>query len=307
MKRKLLVITLASGINSLAGTSVYAQSTSLGIYPTLTKITAQPQTEVSIPLTITNSSSDEKLLSIEFRGFRPSGDSLGSIEYYTSKNIPPTLNSFLNTIKVFDKEDQIKSIKLYPNESKILQLTFPAPKNFSSDYYFSPIFTSQSPLETSDKSTTVKISQSIGSNVLLSVEPLQKPKTHISELYIPPIIFDGPLRFSLRLENTAVNFSTTEGKISIYNLTGKKIAEKNIPESVILADSFRSEKIEIDEKFLGIYKAQASLRVNDTSLVIRETHFLYIPLFILVSAVVVLFILFGIGFRIIRKLNFKQA
>ncbi len=310
MKRKFSIGRSLLASTLMTATQAEGDSTTLGIYPPIIKITAQPQAEVSVPLTLINKSKNEKLLDIDMLAFRSSGNSQGFLEYYTQTNTPHGTSSLLKTIKIFDGENQIKSIKIYPNEYKSIIITFVVPDKQSVDYYFSPVFTEASQ-STEKSSTTINTLQSIGSHILVSVSPLQSPTTYISEMHTHPIIFNGPVKISLEAENPSPNFATIQGKISIYNLAGKKVHEENIPSSVILSKSAKNiqtngKNIEIQGKFIGLYTAKTELTVNESEKLSKDTHFLYIPLFIVVIITILLFIVCGVGYKVIKKLNFKQ-
>lgn len=310
--------TLIAPLNLAAvltiSTQVDAESTTLGIYPPLTKITAQPGASISVPITIINTSQDEKLLDISILGFKSSNNTQGIVEYYAKENIPHALSSFINTVKFYNEENQIKSIKLYAGEQKNLYIKFKAPEKNEADYYFSPVFTVSTASGLQKEQTTVKVSQSIASHILLSVNPTQSPTAYISSLSTSPIILSGPVKISLEITNESPNFISADGNITMYNVLGKKVAEAKIPESVILSNATKkistkdnSNTIEITGTYIGFYTVKSEIRLNDTKNVSKETFFLYIPFTLLFLVCITLVILIGIGYRVIKKLNFKQS
>ncbi|MBP7832157.1 MAG: DUF916 domain-containing protein [Candidatus Levybacteria bacterium] len=311
---KKLIVPLNTAAAILLSTPVHAESATLGIYPPIIKITAQPGSAISIPITVVNASQNEKLVDISVLGFKSSNNTQGIVEYYGEENIPHALSSLINTVKFYDEDNQIKSIKLYAGEQKNLQVKFKAPGKTEADYYFSPVFTVNSTSESQKEQTTVKVSQSIASHILLSVNPTQNPTAYISDLSSNPIILNGPVKISLEVTNDSPNYISTDGSIAIYNVLGKKVSEAKIAESIILSNSTKKigtndkqNTIEITGTFIGLYSVKSELSLNNTKTVSKETFFLYIPFTLLLVVCVLLVVMLGVGYRVIKKLNFRQS
>lgn len=313
MKRTLATFLATSGY-LLRYSNTQAAPSSIGIYPPSVKINSEPNTDVSIPITLLNNSEEEKLFQIDMLGFKKNSSSQGSIEYYTKNNMPQQLSNFLKTIKILDGENEVKSIKLYPAESKDLTVKFKTPGNTDSDYYFSPFFTSINPAESKNKDTTIQINQSIGSHILVAVGEPQKQKSYISKMNTNLLTVNGPVKIDLEIINTSPHFITITGNVSIYNFLGKKIAEKEIPSTTVLAESTKNitdsksnnNNLEVEGSFLGLYTATSEIEINGTYKEIKQDSFIYLPFFALAVIFVVLFIVLGIAYKVIKKLNFSN-
>lgn len=292
-------------------------TTALGIYPPLTRINALPGVDVKTPLTLINSSSEEVLLGIKVLGFKSSNDGNGSIDYFTSSDIPEHLSQFISKVNVYSDENQIKSIKLYPNESKNLIVQFKAPEK-DSDYYFSLVFIPEVANVSPNSETTVKILNGQATNLILSVGAVQGGTARISELTTTPIKLGKPAHIELEVTNTSKNYISATGDLFIYNLFGEKVGSIKLKPAIILADSDRkminatetskNQTVTWNEKFtFGFYTAKAAIRINDTHTVYRETSFFTIPTGVLIAVIILFFIVISIVFRVIKKVNFKSA
>lgn len=320
MKKKNYLIASLGLTLTLIPNKAEAKEIGLGVYPPLTRITANINTEVNTPLTIVNTSENEILVDIKLAAFKSSAKNNGTIDYMAKNDVPSDISSFLDDVKIKDGDSQIKSIKLYPKEYKKLNLFFTAPNTHEKDYYFSVVFSSESTTRPGgdSKDTIANIHTSLASNVLLSVNPSQNPTAHINELSSTKFVLSGNPEIKLLVGNTSSNFTSASGTLSIYNMFGKKIQSLQLKKVIILADSERymttgkaakgNEKIIIsNQKLLGIYTAKATIKINDFETISQQTSFISIPLFVVLIVTIALFIVLSILYKVIKKLNFKEA
>lgn len=311
-------IIASAGLSTLATFASYEESfgqvRELGIYPPLVRINALPNAQVRTPYTIVNKSETEILSTIKLMGYKASNDENGSISYYPTGATPAELKNLINEVKFFDGENQIKSIKLYPKESKNLIMEFIAPEN-EKDYYFSVGLFEESDSAPKNEETVVKITNVLASNVLLSVGPSQQGTARVTEFTTSGFKLGGPAIFKLQVNNSSRNFVSTTGNVSIYNLFGEKVGSVELKPAITLANSQRYlvnnkssnlKEVTWDEGFtFGFYTAKAVVQVNKTMTIEKSTSFISIPLSVLLFVVVILFIVLSIMHRVLKKINFK--
>lgn len=295
--------------------NVYASETSIGIYPPLTRITALPGAKVISPLTVVNSSESLKTFTIVLKGFRASDKNDGTVEYYPTKDTPQDLSSFLSSVTIQSEANVIKSIDLYPNEYKKLDIIFTAPEKQEADYYFSVVMQSSPENTQIDQNDTLThISTGVATNVIVAMNSAQKANGTIADFSTQPFVVRGPAVFSLVAQNTSGKYAEVEGTIAIYNILGKKVGSIPLQPTLVLSDSERIMKtstsqnqVEWGEKFIfGFYTAKAVLRFDKTHVVTEEIRFFAIPIVALVVITVILFVILSICLRILRKINFKE-
>lgn len=316
MRKFLTAVALTSGY-MLSTKSAHANSTSLGIYPPVTRITALPGAVIRTPITIINNSNTEVLTGIKLLGFKAANENNGSVEYYNpGTKTPNDIDSLIKEVKMYDGKNQIKSLKLYPKEYKNLILELTTPNN-QKDYYFSVVFLTESEKSQNEEETTISVVQGIANHILLSVGPLQRPTARISEFSTASFSLGGTQSFQVEVDNTSSNFITTTGTVAIYNIFGKKVGEVKLLPGIILADSQRyatnslgakSQKVVWAENHtFGFYTAKAVIHVNKSKTITAETSFFSTPLMILIITTCLLFVSVSIFYRVIKKVNFRST
>jgi hypothetical protein len=316
MDKKTLIIS-APLIISTPISYAHASDTSISVYPPILQVKAGPGANVSAPVSIRNNGKEEVILDILFRPFASESTRIGSVSFVPSNQISKTESEFINKIKILDEDKEIKSINLYPNESKNLHVVFTAPVK-PVDYYLSLIFISKPQIkESTSKDTTTTISTGIATNMLISIQNAkQKTSGVITEFEAKKFIINNSPSMKLIVTNTNTTYASVGGTISIYNIFGKKITSIPLKQAYVLAKESRNlttvlpqkdNNIMWNEKFLfGFYEAKATVTFDNIYTTSAQSTFLCIPLIILAIVCIMLFILLGILFRVINKLNFKN-
>lgn len=313
MKHKKIFISIPILIILLTE-KVQADKVSLGVYPPLIRIRSEPDVTVAAPITVINTSDKKLNLSINLKAIQSASEKDGSVEYFPPHALSNKDSIFLRNVILKDDNNPIKSIELYPNESKKLILEFKSP-NKASDYYFSVIFSSQ--VENESSETVLKTSSGVATNVLVSIGSYQSSGV-ITEFSTSRIVLKGPIRISLTVGNTGKSYTNASGSITIYDLFGNKAGYIPLRNAILLKDATRrlssglpqtdSSEIVWGEKFLfGFYTAKAVVSFDKVYSTSATTSFFAIPLFLLLALTVIFFIILSILFRVIRKLNFKES
>ena len=259
-----------------------ASGYSLSIYPAIIKIKAEQPALVKTGIRIKNLSDNTIELGYVLNPFVASEKNSGQIKYllysdYTAKNF-----NFLQRIKVMEDNQAISKIILSPKQEKNLTILIDIPKEEEQeDHYFSIVFLTQN----QDKldSSYSRIIEGIGANILLSIKP-EGYEALIKDFSTSAFVSQGPVKFTLKIENIGKNFITTSGYIIIDNIFGQTVGKIDLNAANILGKStleVLKDDVTWQEKLLlGVYTAKLYLNYDSTSLY-REIRFIAIPVKIL--------------------------
>ena len=307
-------------IYCLLFTISYAQNKdqfSLGIFPTIIEINADPPAIIKSNISIENQSENELQLNLIVRFFKPKENGDGQIELLPEGQIYGSDPTLLQKVKILEDEAEIKDITLKPFEAKNLTLEINLDRGSPvSDYYFSVIFISKT--NDSQETSGSQILGGIGTNVILSVGKKGETIGEIREFSAPAVVFSGPIPFTLYLRNNSQHYIVPEGNIIIKDMFGRKAGQLNILPQYILSNSDRfmyaSDQTSPSilphttliwpEKFLlGLYTATAQVRLAQEGPVFEtKTTFLALPLYIIAAISFFAFVLIGIWIKVKKKI-----
>jgi len=287
-----------------------ATSLSLAIDPPVATINIVPPATATSPLNITNKGDTQITLQIQFKPFRAKGEN-GELEYV--RNVP----EIFKNIQILDAGVPIENITLGPKQQKNLNLSINIPQDTNiSDYYFSVIFisTNSSPVESNSSINQV----GIATNVLLSVGPLEIPKTVLEEFSSKTFFEKGPVPLVIRIKNTGAHFIKPKGEITIKNMFGQIVGNLDLTNTNVLSSSIRAIPNDIymqelrlkdnlstktknsfdfehplalwKENFLlGFYTATLNISMSDEGPIFtRNIHFFAFPLEALITIIIVI-------------------
>lgn len=303
-----------------------AEGLSLAIYPPIIEIQATPPSSPQAVITIQNQDSLPANLSIQIFALKQSPKNDGTVEY-----LDPNEASLSQVIKkrlqVIDNGRKVDSITLNPNEIRDVLLNLNLDKGDpAGDYYFSLVFLSEG-VQLSDTNSST-IPAGIGTNVLVSVGPKEKPTGSIEEFKTKSFFSNGPIPFTLLLHNQSPHLVVPTGSIEIQNMLGKRIAKIKILPQYVLADSKRylvdsaqtgtNPKVNQQvsnikwpnpfvlwpEKFLfGFYKAEAQIQLDTNGENIKASSiFFAFPTFLYFVLFVFLFVGISIYLKVKKKI-----
>ena len=324
----LLAVSLLSSIYylvSIAGAQ--GDEFSLGIYPPILEINAQPPANIEANIYLQNLSDFPQNLKIILKSFRPSERGDGTLRYISKDTIEGPDPLILQKIKVYDQDIALDILSLDPFESRELTLKISLDSGDPlGDYYFSVIFVSQ---ETQD--TDISQSQipgGIGTNVILSVGQKGVVQGEIKEFSIPRILGSGPVPITLWLQNNSSHYVLPTGRIIIQDMLGREAGQVSILPQHVLANSARfmidtdqaspsasledqisrlSKKHAVliwPKKFLfGLYTAYAHVKLSENGPVFEtKTSFIALPTYMLFAISFLAFVLIGIYLKVKRKI-----
>ncbi len=291
---------------------------SLEINPLITRIKAYKSPVLTI-IKVENNTSKDIILTVSPRFFKQSEENNGQINFTNPSN--EREKNFLSRIKIINEGKEVKNLKLTPYEKRNLEVKIDLENDLKSDdYYFSLIFTSQSLPGASRTQTQVQ--GAVASNILLSVIPSDTKAPEV-KIHTPIFLTHGPVPFKILLQNNSKTLMEASGDIYVTNLFGKEIAKIPLPKRYILANSKRylnSENTNIskdililqdysktavwNENFLfGFYSAKVEIRSDQSEKVVSaKTNFIGLPIFVIVTITLLVFILAGLYLRVKRKI-----
>lgn len=295
----IIILFLALHINT---PSAHAQELSLGIYPPILQIEANPPAKVSTPINLQNQSNRPVDLVIKLKMFRPSDSEDGSPVYLSDEE--QSKFKIFEKIKILEDKKEIKSISISPEQSRDLTVSIDLPKDQErGDYYFSILFISKDNINLD--STSSQAIGGIGANVLLSVGPKGATTGNVVEFSSSFFKSRGPSEFKLRVYNGSDHFITPQGTVSIKNIFGQTVGDLELKPLNILSKSTRQlndkkstgNTIIWPEKFLlGVYAADLTVTLSDQGPLLRKKiTFVALPIEILsgliLAAVFALFLI----------------
>jgi hypothetical protein len=295
---------------------------SLGVYPSLLEITAEPPSNINTGVTIENKSQNKINLNIVFRPFKAATSNDGQIEFLPDNTSTGADASIFQKIKVYDGEAEVKKITLAPLESRSLSLRINLDQATEpSDYYFSLLFVSD---QTENKISSTQAIGGIGTNVLLSVGNRQKAAGYIAEFDAPFLITGNSTPFTLAVQNSTGQLINPSAQILIYDMFGRKAGELTLPPQYILANTKRylknqevndeQAKIKSQEEsplvlwkrsfLFGVYKADASVTLSDGQKPLRSSIiFVALPIYLIFALSFFSFIAISVYIRVKKKIG----
>lgn len=306
-----------------------AQSIDIGIYPPIFQAQVNPPADIKVPFHIQNYKDEPIELTISLKPFSASKDENGQIEFLDKPDYPDPF--FLERIKVLDGENEIDSITLSGKQKKDLILELLVPSNEAKgEYYFSVVFTSR--LLGVTGSNLSEATESVVSNVLLTIGPLEKTEGLIQNFSSPIFVSKGPVPFEVRVKNSSDHYVTIKGDIIVKNMFNQTIGKVNLLPVNILSntirrvpDSLQSNTVSDNkykqiqsvveknkfpvavwpEKFLlGPYTANLTLSMSDSGPVYKRTiYFFAFPLEYLLGIFAIIGMVIFIILRVRKKMT----
>ncbi len=294
-------------------TTASASELQLGIQPPIIQIDATAPTDIRHPVSIKNGSDQPTTLSITLRPFR-SKDDLGHVDFVDEKDLQLRDKNIFQKIQVLDGDNPVNEVTLGPQEEKQLTLKIGLPKDEPpADYYFSIVFLSKNPEGNSNGSS---IAGGIASNVLLSIGPKDPARGFIEKFNSPIYVTNGPIPFSVSVQNLSPYYISPQGHIFIRNLYDQLIGTVDLLQVNVLANSSRTltdtsqfmpGKAVWNEQFLfGPYKATLTVALSPEGPIYQRTiYFFALPLQYLIG--ITLMIVIGIFLFTRVKKRIKQV
>ena len=236
MKRYFLTFLLL--LYFIATPKASATGLSLGVFPPIIQIQADPPSNFKTPITIQNLGEETANLDIILKPFTAKDSENGEINYLSTSPL------IFQRMQIFEGDRAVKNITLAPSEQKKLNFHIGIPKDEPiSDYYFSIVFIRSSLLpggsQDSRDGGTSQTTGGVATNVLLSIGKGQA-KGIIEEFSSPLFLEKGPVPFTVRVKNTGEHVIAPIGQILIKNFFGQTVGKVDLLPVNILAGTVRA-------------------------------------------------------------------
>lgn len=305
-----LTLALAQGYTRPA----YADDISLGVYPTVTEITAHSGETLETRVTVKNLSNSSASVTTLLQPFTSGSDGSGQVRYTDDQP------DIFSTIQVFSERQHVNEVEIAPHEEKPLTLRISIPEDQTPrDYYFSLVLLSKPVPQTETGEPGIQahssISAGVASHFLISVNKQSNQELSLTEFSTAPLHTASPIPFRLRIANDGPNFSQAQGTIIVDNIFGMAAQKIIVPETTVLSQSTRNlgevsntnqnapagnqvpdaaNEPTIQETaplFPGIYRARLSIQEEGTKTPFTKTIYFAVAPYELVTALMVIVIL----------------
>ncbi len=185
--------------------------------------------------------------------------------------------------------------------------TLTVPKDAEPGSHFGVIFFKAE--DASAKSGALKIATQVGMLVLVTVPGSHLQKGTINSFTTDSFIQHGPVDFKILFDNTGTVYFEPKGTITITNMFGHKVGDVSVNGQVVLPTGER----EIDTQWpanllFGPYNATVSLYDGEGSLITANSvHFFAVPIWYILSLLVILVILYVIFVFLKNKVSFSVS
>lgn len=240
---------------SLFPGKTFAESFSLGLFPPVIPISTEPGSDIEKQIDITNNLDIPQTLNIAYRQFTGSEAKNGQISFIPNNS---NFEKFLNNVSILQADQAVQRITLSAKQTTHLLLKISVPKDYpASDYNFTILFTGISTPQVSNYSPKAwsQLQGAIGTNILLSIiNDTTIPQAVLETYSVPLFTENGPVPFTILINNIGKQRITTKGIIKIKNMFGQLIGVVNLPEKIILSNTsrFLSNNVELTNKTQGI-------------------------------------------------------
>lgn len=237
----LLIATLNFALLTFNLDKADASALSLGIYPPIIQVQADPPANIDSPITIQNLGSETVDLDIVFKPFTAKDSENGEIKYLLEKDGVPGANPLIfQKIQLFEGDHAVRNITLAPSEQKKLNFRLKISKDEPiSDYYFSIVFLNTPKTPNLPNSPNTQAQGGVAVNVLLSIGKGQA-KGVIEEFSSPLFLEKGPVPFTVRVKNTGKHVIAPIGQILIKNFFGQTVGKVDLLPVNILSQTTRA-------------------------------------------------------------------
>lgn len=293
--------------------SVSAQSSvanGFRISPVRSELTINKGAKSKISITIENPTSVPTTARLVINDFIASEDESGQPRLILDDNAPLPKNSFKFLV------NKIPDINLGPKENKTFDVTVSVPADANSGGYYGAIRF----VPIADQKSNVGLTASVGTIVLVTVPGNLKQQLKLTQLSAASpdgkassFMFKGDVSVLTRLENTGDIHVKPYGKVIVKDLFGKEVASYEFnntePRANILPGSTRKFVDKLPKrKWLGRYTIESSLAYSQGGgdLVLGKANFWYLPLWSVVALVVLVLLVVGLTFWIIKKRHKKH-
>lgn len=287
----------------------------LSISPPLSQFTLKPGQSDNLTLRIKNITTDAVIAQPEVNDFKADNKS-GNPQVITDPNqhSPSSIKKFVNGLA---------EVPLAKGEQKQVKINIKAPDNMPPGAYYGIIRYKAVPTATAKNTGNgqVALTASVGAIVLITVpgnirDQIELKGVHIYALrHEGSFLTDKPNQYGIEINNLGNGFAQPFGVVEVSDMFGKKVFTQQFndtqPRSSVLPGSTRIFKEALKNiNRPGRYTLTASLVYgpNNSVLATKKT-FWYVPLWLLLTVLVVIALLILGGYRLyhLNRKDIKRA
>lgn len=238
LKLKSIFISLTAFLIALsvATPQVYAQARSLTVRPPKFELFGNPGDTVTEQIQVTNNSNFPVTYALLIEDFGSSGEEGHVVLEEETNDAAYSLAEWI--------EPAVQEVILQPNETTTVNFAVNVPRDAEpGGHYASILFESG---ENPDPSVTT-VSQRIGTLVLLRVSGNIEEAAQIESFDAPGRVNEGPVNFTLRLNNQGNVHVRPKGTVIVTNMFGQKVDEIPLEGANVLPGATRRMEISWDD------------------------------------------------------------
>jgi hypothetical protein len=292
-------------------TSAATGANGFTISPVVSEITVNKGESQTVPITVTNPTSQTLLAQAVINDFTASNDESGTPLLILKNNVPLPANNFKSLV------GNIPDTSIAPGQSAIINVTIAVPTNtFSGGYYGAVRFVPGDVTNTKN----VGVTASVGTLFLVTVPGNLTQKVSLTQLSAADtngnassFFTNGQVSALLRLDNTGNIHVAPFGTVVVKDEFGKIISttqfNNTTPPSYILPQSTRKFVVALPHhSYLGYYTITASLGYGNggNNLIVATTSFWYIPIWLQIVGLIVIVVLIGLIYWIIHSIRARR-
>ena len=249
MKRKFvsLILIFVGGI--AFAPAVFGQ-TGLGISPLTFELSGSPGEVIENFIKVYNPTDNVIGIRMQIQDIAPAGEE-GFITVEPAETETYSLASWIKT--------EPTELDLQPKEEKYVKFTLTIPENAEPGGHYGTVLASTISIS-GPEATGALIIPRIGSLVLLTIPGAMKENLIVKDFSLPHRYFSqGPITFSIKLENKGTVHVKPTGYVTITNWLDKKVADIALSSQNVLPGAVRKFDVTFNKKWLWAGKYTATL------------------------------------------------
>jgi uncharacterized repeat protein (TIGR01451 family) len=288
------------GLALILSPIVSKADTGLTVQPVKVLYTINPGQTVTGTITLTNAGSSQALVTPTVQDFVPLANSTNisfvgkapgvtSVEDWVGLTVPP------------------QGFELNINETRQINFTITAPKDAEPGSHFGVILFRAT--DASNASQALKVGTQVGVLVLVTIPGNHLEQGKIGSFKTAGFVQKGPISFDLLFENTGTAYFQPQGTVTIKNIFGRVVGTAPVNGQIVLPTGSRDINISWPANFLlGPYTASVSVYNSGGDLIgTANARFFALPIWYIVSAIIVLIALYLIFVFLKKKVNFSVS
>lgn len=244
---KPLILIIGVGVVGLIlANNVFAQAKGIGISPLTFELTANPGDTLTNILKVYNPTDSIMAIKMEVEDFTVRGE-LGQVIIEPAETETYSLARWITTEPL--------EFTLGPREQKFVDFTINVPENAEPGGKYGSVLASTAGI-IGEEITGAVVAQKVGALVLLTVSGEVEEELIVKEFSCPSFLEYGPVKFTIRFENTGTVHLRPRGFVVITDWRGKKVADVAFPQNNVIPGGIRKIETSWDKKWLvGRYTA----------------------------------------------------